>query len=44
VQLPFPPAFVQRVALAFGAPVGRLFGYRATYERAPETAAASATA
>ena len=44
VQLPFPPAFVQRVALACGAPVGRLFGYRETYERAPETAAASATA
>ncbi len=28
VQLPFPPAFVQRIALACGAPVGRLFGYR----------------
>ena len=31
VRLPFPPALIQRVALALGAPVGRLLGYRATY-------------
>ena len=35
VQLPFPPAFLQRMALAMGAPVGRLFGYAATYEPQP---------
>jgi mannose-6-phosphate isomerase-like protein (cupin superfamily) len=32
VQLPFPPAIVQRVALACGAPVGRLLGYTPVYE------------
>ena len=31
VRLPFPPALIQRVGLALGAPVGRLLGYRATY-------------
>jgi len=31
VRLPFPPAPMQRLALAMGAPVGRLFGYGATY-------------
>ena len=31
VQLPFPPAWVQRVGLALGAPLGRLAGYRPTY-------------
>jgi hypothetical protein len=41
VRLPFPPAAVQRLALAMGAPVGRLFGYGATYVPA---AAAPATA
>jgi len=35
VQLPFPPAFLQRMALAMGAPVGRMFGYGATYEPQP---------
>ena len=34
VRLPFPPAWLQRVGLAFGAPLGRLLGYRATYEPA----------
>jgi quercetin dioxygenase-like cupin family protein len=29
VRLPFPPAWMQRAALAVGAPLGRLFGYRA---------------
>jgi hypothetical protein len=36
VRLPFPPAWLQRAALAIGATVGRLFGYRAT--AAPATA------
>ena len=35
VRLPFPPALVQRVGLALGAPVGRLLGYRPDY--APAT-------
>jgi hypothetical protein len=34
VRLPFPPAFVQRIGLALGAPLGRLFGYRPTYDGA----------
>jgi quercetin dioxygenase-like cupin family protein len=33
VRLPFPPAWVQRLGLAMGSPLGRLLGYRATYER-----------
>jgi mannose-6-phosphate isomerase-like protein (cupin superfamily) len=32
VRLPFPPAWMQRLGLAFGAPLGRLLGYSATYE------------
>jgi quercetin dioxygenase-like cupin family protein len=32
VRLPFPPAWMQRAGLALGAPLGRLVGYRATYE------------
>jgi quercetin dioxygenase-like cupin family protein len=32
VRLPFPPAWLQRLGLVLGAPVGRLFGYRPTYE------------
>jgi quercetin dioxygenase-like cupin family protein len=35
VRLPFPPAFLQRAALAVGAPLGRLLGYRATVAAAP---------
>lgn len=31
VRLPFPPALVQRLGLALGAPCGRLLGYGATY-------------
>jgi mannose-6-phosphate isomerase-like protein (cupin superfamily) len=31
VRLPFPPVWMQRMGLAMGAPVGRLFGYGATY-------------
>jgi mannose-6-phosphate isomerase-like protein (cupin superfamily) len=30
VRLPFPPAVLQRAALAVGAPLGRLLGYRET--------------
>jgi quercetin dioxygenase-like cupin family protein len=30
VRLPFPPAWLQRAALAVGAPLGRLLGYRPT--------------
>jgi quercetin dioxygenase-like cupin family protein len=30
VRLPFPPAGLQRAALALGAPLGRALGYRAT--------------
>ena len=31
VRLPFPPAGLQRAALAVGARLGALLGYRATY-------------
>ena len=31
VRLPFPPAWLQRLGLLFGAPVGRLLGYGPTY-------------
>ncbi len=31
VRLPFPPAWLQRLGLALGAPLGRLLGFRATY-------------
>jgi quercetin dioxygenase-like cupin family protein len=31
VRLPFPPAWTQRIALAMGAPLGRLVGYRPIY-------------
>ena len=31
VRLPFPPAWLQRLGLLLGAPVGRLLGYRPTY-------------
>jgi hypothetical protein len=36
VQLPFPPALLQRIGLALGAPIGRLAGYTPTYEPAAE--------
>jgi quercetin dioxygenase-like cupin family protein len=32
VQLPFPPAWIQRLGLAMAAPLGRLVGYGATYQ------------
>jgi hypothetical protein len=28
VRLPFPPAILQRAALAVGAPLGRVLGYQ----------------
>jgi hypothetical protein len=42
VRLPFPPAILQRLGLALGAPLGRLFGYRPTYVRTGEPLAANA--
>ncbi len=42
VRLPFPPAWLQKVGLALGAPLGRLAGYPATY--VPETGAAAPVA
>lgn len=42
VRLPFPPAFMQRLALAMGSPLGRLFGYAPVY--APADAAAAPVA
>ncbi|HEU5476291.1 MAG TPA: cupin domain-containing protein [Gaiellaceae bacterium] len=43
VRLPFPPAPLQRAALAVGAPLGRALGYEPTVER-PPTRADSRTA
>ncbi|MGH3079201.1 MAG: cupin domain-containing protein [Gaiellaceae bacterium] len=34
VRLPFPPSWMQRLGLALGAPLGRLLGFRPTYEAA----------
>ena len=39
VRLPFPPAWMQRLGLALGAPLGRLLGYGPTYEGAAGPAA-----
>ena len=36
VRLPFPPAWMQRMGLAMGAPVGRLLGYEPVYVTAEE--------
>jgi mannose-6-phosphate isomerase-like protein (cupin superfamily) len=44
VQLPFPPALLQRIALAMGAPLGRLVGYGPTYVPQPADAPAVAAA
>jgi quercetin dioxygenase-like cupin family protein len=44
VVLPFPPVWAQKLALAAGAPVGRLFGYGATYRSAPAIEPAPAAA
>jgi mannose-6-phosphate isomerase-like protein (cupin superfamily) len=35
VQLPFPPAIVQRIGLALGSPLGRVLGYQPVYVPAP---------
>jgi quercetin dioxygenase-like cupin family protein len=42
VRLPFPPAVVQKLALALGAPLGRLAGYRPVYVPAGSPAPAVA--
>jgi len=46
VRLPFPPAWMQRIGLALGAPLGRLLGYQPTYVatalEAPQEEAAAA--
>jgi mannose-6-phosphate isomerase-like protein (cupin superfamily) len=34
VRLPFPPAWMQKLGLVLGAPLGLLLGYRATYDPA----------
>jgi quercetin dioxygenase-like cupin family protein len=44
VQLPFPPVWMQRAGLAFASPLGRLLGYKATYEPTPVTAPGEAAA
>jgi hypothetical protein len=47
VQLPFPPAILQRIGLALGSPLGRALGYEPVYVPAPAPAglpAAAATA
>jgi quercetin dioxygenase-like cupin family protein len=39
VRLPFPPAWMQKLGLAMGAPVGSLLGYKPVYEpKAPAEA------
>ena len=35
VRLAGVPAWMQKAGLAMGAPIGRLLGYRPTYEAAP---------
>lgn len=42
VRLPFPPAFVQQLGLALGAPLGRLLGYAPTYTATGDPLAANA--
>jgi quercetin dioxygenase-like cupin family protein len=41
VRLPFPPAVLQRAALAIGAPLGKAIGYRETMSFAAATGAAA---
>lgn len=38
VRLPFPPAWLQRIGLALGAPLGRLLGYGPAYRPKQPTA------
>ena len=40
VQLPFPPAWLQKLGPALGAPLGRLLGFGPTYEPKAPTAPA----
>jgi quercetin dioxygenase-like cupin family protein len=42
VRLPFPPAWLQKVGLAMGAPLGRMLGYRPSYESGSGELAAAA--
>ena len=42
VQLPFPPAILQRIGLAMGAPLGKVLGYTPTYVPVESTPAAAA--
>ena len=42
VRLPFPPAWLQRVGLVLGAPIGRLLGYRPRYRAGDASAAPAA--
>jgi len=43
VQLPFPPAIVQRIGLALGSPLGRALGYEPVYVPAEPAAIAVAS-
>ena len=36
VRLPFPPAWLQKAGLLMGAPVGRLLGFKPTYDGTPD--------
>ena len=36
VRLPFPPAWLQRMGLAMGAPMGRLLGFKPAYDGTPD--------
>jgi hypothetical protein len=42
VRLPFPPALLQRAALAVGAALGRVLGYGSTYVSSPSARAVGA--
>ena len=42
VQLPFPPAWMQRMGLAMGAPMGRMLGYAASHDAAADPALSAA--
>jgi hypothetical protein len=44
VQLPFPPAIVQRIGLALGSPLGRALGYQPVYVPAAPVGAPAASA
>jgi quercetin dioxygenase-like cupin family protein len=39
VQLPFPPAWVQKAGLVMGAPLGKLLGFKPQYDGAADEAA-----